>query len=320
MSSSRLALTISISATMALGAGAACGQAYPNKPIRFISAGAGSGGDFVSRLVARALTASFGRQVIVENHPSGVIVGDLTAKAAPDGYSIMVYGSSVWNISLVQKAPYDPLKDFAPVGIVGSSPNVVLAHPTLPVKSIKDLIALAKAKPGVLNYGSTGTGSSNHLAALLFKSMARIDIVHVPYKDGATLTSDLVSGQVHMTFANTSFAVPLMKSGRMRGIAVTSLKPTPLVPGLPTVADTGLPGYSSGALYVMFAPAKTPADIINRLSQETARGVKQPEIMDALLKAGVEPVGSTPEELGATMKLEITRMGQLIKDAGLRTD
>ena len=317
---SRLSLTISLSALMALGAGAACGQPYPNKPIRFISAGAGSGGDFVSRLVARALTTSLGRQVIVENHPSGVIVGDLTAKAAPDGYSVMVYGSSVWNISLVQKAPYDPLKDFAPVSIVGSSPNVVLAHPALPVKTIKDLIALAKAKPGVLNYGSTGTGSSNHLAALLFKSMAKIDIVHVPYKDGATLTSDLISGQVHMTFANTSFAVPLMKSGRMHGIAVTSLKPTPLVPGLPTVANSGLPGYSSGALYVMFAPARTPADIINRLSQETARGVKQPEIMDALLKAGVEPVGSTPEELGATMKLEISRMGQLIKDAGLRTD
>lgn len=320
MSGSRLAATLPLTAIMALGAGAASGQVYPSKTIRFISAGAGTGGDFSSRLIARALTASLGCQVVVENHPNGVIVGDLTARAAPDGYSIMFYGSSLWTIPLVQKVPYDALRDFAPISIVTTSPNVVLVHPSLPVKSIKDLIALAKAKPGALNYGSTGTGSANHLGALLFKSMAGIDIVHVPYKDGATLTSDLVSGQVHMTFANTGFAVPLMKSGRMRGIAVTSLKPTQLVPGLPTIADFGLPGYSSGAMFVMFAPAKTPAQIINRLYQETARALKQPEAKDALFKAGTEAVGSTPEELATTMKAEIARMGQLLRQAGIRAD
>ena len=234
---------------------------------------------------------------------------------------MLFYGSTVWIMTLLQNdVPYDPVRDFAPITKVASSPNVVVVHPSLPVRSIKELIALAKARPGTLNDASVGTGSSTHLGAELFKSMSGVNIVRVPYKNGATQMADLVGGHVQLAFATAATVAGYIKSGRLRALAVTSARPSVLVPGLPTVADSGLPGYESSALYVMFAPAKTPAAIIDRLNQEALRALRQADVKEKFLSSGVEVVGSTPDELSATMKFEISKLGKIIKDAGIRAE
>ncbi len=304
-----------------LTASGAFGQDYPGKPIRFLTSGIGNSVDFAARLVAQTMSTNLSRQVIVENRGSGPLLSQTVAKAAPDGYTVLFYGSTMWTMPLVQSdAGYDPINDFSPITIVATSPNVLVVHPSLPAKSVKELIALAKTQPGALNYASSGTGASNHLATELFKFMAGVNIVRINYKDGARASADLISGQVHMIFGNASFSVPHMKSGRLRALAVTSAQPSVLVPGVPTVAATGLPGYSWGSMFVMFAPARTPVAIINRLNQETARVLKQTEVRDLLLNAGVEGVGSSSEELATTMKSEMARLSKVIKSAGIRGD
>jgi tripartite-type tricarboxylate transporter receptor subunit TctC len=302
-------------------AGIAGAQDYPSKPIRFITSGVGTGVDFAARLVAQHMSTNLGRQVIVENRPSGPTLGQTVAKATPDGYIVLFYGSTFWTMPLVQASSgYDPVKEFAPISIVTTSPNVLVIHPSLPAKSVKELIALAKARPGELNYASSGTGASNHLAAELFNFMAGVNITRIPYADGARASADLISGQVHMVFGNASFTIPHMKSGRLRALAVTSAQPSALLPGLPSIAASGVPGYESGSMFVMFAPAKTAAAVINRLNQETVRVVKQADVRDVLFNTGVEAVGSSPEELAATMKSEIARLVKVVKQAGIRVD
>ena len=234
-------------ARMALGGFALCavglvsGQNYPTRPIRVITAGVGGGNDVSARLVAQGLSASIGQQVIVENRASGIITAEAVAKAAPDGYTVLVYGSTIWTTPLLQSTPYDPVRDFAPITMVASSPHVIVVHPSLPVKTVKELIALAKAKPGQLNDASLGTGTSTHLGAELFKSMAGVNIVRIPYKAAASQIGDLLGGQVQLTFSTTGAAMPLVKVGRLRALAVTSSKPSAMTPGLPTVAVT-VPG------------------------------------------------------------------------------
>ena len=245
---------------------------------------------------------------------------ETVAKAPPDGYTVLVYGSTIWITPLLQNTPYDPVTDFAPITLVAISPHAIVVHPSLPVKSVRELIALAKAKPGDLNYASLGTGTSTHLGAELFKSMAHVNIVRVPYKSAATQMADLLSGQVQMTFSTTGAAMPHVKSGRLRALAVTSAKPSALMSGLPTVAASGLPGFESGAIYVMFAPSGTPAAIISRLNQETVRYLNQADVKERFFSAGLEAVGSTPEELAAKMKSEMARLGKVIKDAGIRAE
>ncbi len=296
-------------------------QNYPDRAIRMITSGNGSGVDFAARITAQALSPKLGQQVVVDNRPSGVIPGQTVARATPDGYSVLFYGSTVWIMPLLQNdVPYDPVKDFAPITKVASSPNIIVVHPSLPVKSVKDLIAFAKAHPGTLNDASVGTGSSTHLAAELFKSMAGVNIVRVPYKNGSTQMADLMSGQVQLAFATTGTVAPYVKVGRLRALAVTSAQPSALAPGLPTVAQSGLAGYESSALYVMFAPAKTPSSIIEKLNQETVRILQQPEVKEKFFVLGVEVVGSTPGELEATMKFEISKLGKIIKDAGIKPE
>ncbi len=214
--------------------------------------------------------------------------------------------------------PWDALRDFAPITLAITSPNIVVVHPAQPINSIKDLIAVAKARPGQLNDGGGQTGASSHLASELFKAMAGVDIVRVPYKGVGPALNALVAGEVQLSFTNPGAAAPHVKSGRLRAVAVTSAQPSALLPGLPTVAASGLPGYEAVSIFGMFAPAKTPAAIINRLNLETARHLTAPETRERFLSSGVETVGSSPEQLGATIKSEMTRMGKVIRDRGIR--
>ena len=297
----------------------ACAQAFPSKPIRVITTEIGSGNDFVGRLMAPLLTQHLGQQVIVDNRGGAVISGRLAAEAQADGHTLILYGSPLWLLPFMQDdVPYDPLRDFAPIALTHRSPNLLVVHPAVPVNSVKELIALAKAKPGELNYGSGTSGSSTQLAAELFKAMAGVNIVRVPYKGTGPALSALLGGQVRVMFPNAPAATPQVKAGRLRALAVTSVEPSPLVPGVPTVAASGLAGYESVSPFGMLAPAKTPASIVRRLNQEITLVLSSSEIRDKLLAAGTEPGGGTPEQFAAIIKSEMTRLGKLIRDVGIR--
>ncbi len=305
------------------GAGAALGQAYPAKFVRIVTAEAGGGNDFAARVIAQELSKTLGQQVIVENRggAGGAIAAEFVAKSPPDAYTLLLYSSSIWVIPLLRdNTPYDPIRDFAPITLAARSPNAVAVHPSLPVYGIKQLITFAKAKPGELNYGSAGSGATTHLAAELFKSMAKVDIARVAYKGDGPAVVALIAGQIHVMFAPAGSVIPHIKSGRLRGLAVTSLQSSALMPDLPTVAGTGLPGYESVSVYGVFAPAKSPAAAINRLNQETVRVLQLPDIKEKLLSRVVEPVGSTPEEFGALVKTDMERIRKLVKDANIRSD
>lgn len=302
---------------LVLCATVASGQNYPNKPVRIVTSGVGGGADVVARLLAPGLSGGLGQQVIVDNRGSGVIPGEIVSKAPPDGYTLLLYNNTLWVGPLIQNTPYDAVRDFAPITLTSRAPNILVVHSALPVKSVRQLIALAKARPGELNYASGSTGASNHIAAELFKAMAGVDIVRIPYKSGALESADLISGQVQLMFASASMT-PHVRSGRLRALAVTSAEPSALFPGLPTIAASGLPGYESGSIYALFAPAGTPAAFIQRLSQESVRVLHTSGSRERYFKAGMETVGSSPEGLAATIKSDIAKLGKVIKDAGIR--
>ena len=298
----------------------ACAQDYPNKPIRIVTSEAGGGNDVQARLIAQGLSIAFGEQVIVDNRPSGVIPGEIVAKAPPNGYTLLMYNNVLWTGPLLQSAPYDTLRDFAPVTTITRAANVLVVHPSLPVNSVADLIALAKAKPGQLNYGSSGTGASNHLAGELFRSMAGINIIRINYKGAGPALNALFAGELQLMFPTAGAVAPHMKSGRLKVLAVTSAEPSPLAPGVPTMAASGLPGYESIAVYGLFAPARTPRAIIDRLNEETVRYLARPDAREKFMNAGLETVGGPPEQLAAAVKTEIARMSKVIKDAGIRSE
>ncbi len=305
--------------TMVLSGGIVSAQDFPTKPIRIVTAEVGGGNDFATRIVAQGLGA-LGQPVVVDNRPSGVIPGSIVSKAPPDGYTLLSYGVSLWIAPLLQDGiPYNPVRDFAPVTLVANSPGVLVVYPGLPVKSAQELIALAKARPGYLNYASTSTGSPPHLAAELFKFMAGVDVVRILYKGMGPALIDLMSGQVHVAFGTASSATPHIRSGRLRALAVTSAQPTPVFPGLPTLAAT-LPGYEAGSVYGVFAPARTPAAIINRLNREIVRHLQTAEVKERFLNVGVDVIGSTPAELAAAVRSDRERLGKMIKDAGIRAN
>ena len=301
-------------------AGMPYAQDYPTKPIRIVTSGLGGSNDIAARLIAQGFTVSMGQQVVVENRGSGVIPGQTVSQAPPDGYTLLVAGGSFTIGPLLQKTPYDVVRDFSPISLVAMQPNVLVVHPSMPAKSAKDLIALAKARPGELNYGSLGTGSSPHLAAELLKSMAGINIVRVNYKNSATYFTDLIGGHLHFLIGTASSVTPYAKSGRVRALAVTSAQPSTLVPGLPTLASSGLPGYEYVTVTGFYAPTKTPAAVVNRLNQETLRFLSAPDVKEKFFNIGVEVVGSSPETLAATIKAEITRMDKVIREAGIRVE
>jgi len=305
------------------GAMAASGQDYPRKPIRLVTAEPGGGNDFAARLIVQGLGGSLGQPMIVDNRggAGGIIAADIVAKAQPDGYTLLLYANNIWIIPLLRSnAPFDVIRDFAPITWAAKSPNTVVVHPALPVKSVEDLIAHARARPGELNYGSGGSGSSTHLAVELLKSMAGVNIVRVPFRGNAPALNALFAGEVHLMIATAGTVAPHLKSGRLRALAVTSAQPSPLAPGLPTVAASGLPGYESIQIYGVFAPGRTSSAIVKRLHDEIVRVLGRADVKEKFLAAGVEPVGSTPQQLAATIKSEIVRMSKVIKDAGIREE
>ena len=299
----------------ALGAGAALAQSYPVKPIRIITSPAGGGNDFPARLIARALAAPMGQQLIVDNRPT-VLLGELVSKAPPDGYTLLVTGSAHWIGPLFDKVTYDPIRDFAPITMIDRAPSVLVVHPSMPVKSVRQLVALAKAKPGQLNFSVGGTGTSNYIAAIMFNQMAGVNVVRIPYKGTGPALAAVMTGEVHAMFGSAGGAAPHVQSGRLRALAVGSAQPSPLAPGIPTLEASGLPGFLSEALHALFAPAGTPQPIVMRLNQEVTKYLRSPEAGDIFLKAGIEVAPGTPEELTATMRSEVARIEKLIKAGG----
>ena len=301
----------------------AAAQIYPNRTVRIVDVfPPGGGTDVVGRVLAAKLTPVFGQPFVVENRPgaAGTIGAESVAKSPPDGYTLFIVTSiSLGANTMYSKLPYDTLRDFAPIAKVGAAAYVLVAHPSLPVKSAKELIALAKARPGQLNYGSAGTGSSTHLAGELLKSRAGIDIVHVPYKGSAPVVIAIVSGETEFGFAAVTSALAQINSGKLRPLGVSSLQRNPAIPGVPTVAET-LPGFEAVGVLGIYAPARIPADIVGRLNVELQKAVAQPDVRERFAAAGVDPSTSSPDELGSILKSEISKWSKVIKDAGIRAD
>jgi tripartite-type tricarboxylate transporter receptor subunit TctC len=292
-------------------------QTYPNKIVRILTTEAGSGTDLVARLIAQGFSATLGQQAVVENR--GILAVEAAAKAPPDGHTLLVYSSSMWILPFLRENPtWDAEKDFSPVTQLYRQPNVIVINPSLPVASARELIALARAKPGELNYGSASSGSPAHLSAELFNTMAGVKIVRVPYKGIGPAITALIGGQIQLIFAIYTSASPHLISGRLKALAVTSAEPTALAPGVPTLAASGLPGYESIALAGLFSPAKTPAAVIAMINQEAAKVLSAPKNQERLASSGVESATSTPAEFAATIKADMAKWGKLIRDSGIR--
>jgi tripartite-type tricarboxylate transporter receptor subunit TctC len=300
------------------------GQAYPTKPIRLIVPFAPGGGtDIIGRAIAPHLGQALGQQVIVDNRPgAGTIIGaELAARSPPDGYTIFmgINGTMAINPSMYRKLPYDPVKDFTPIGLLGVGPNVLVVHPSLPARNVKELIAIAKAYPGKLLFASSGTGGAPHLAGELLKSTAKIDMVHIPYKGAGPATIDLVAGHVQVMFAGLGAAIPHIRSGKLRGLAVASASRSASIPELPTIADT-LPGFEASTWFALFAPANTPREIIARLNTEVNKVMARKDVQQQLLAQGYETGTSTPEQLAAKLKQDIPRWAGVIRSAGIQPE
>jgi tripartite-type tricarboxylate transporter receptor subunit TctC len=298
------------------GAGA---QSYPNKPVRMLVGFTPSGPtDLTARLAAQYLTEALGQQVIVDNRPGagGTVAGALLAQALPDGYTVALGANGEIAIApnLRTKMPYDPVRDFAAISRIGSGQLVLLVHPAVAAKSVAELITLARNKPGTINFASSGTGSTAHLCAELFKYMAGIDIVHVPYKGAGPALTDLIGGQVQMLITGYSGAVPHIKSGKLRALGVSGAKRLAAAPELPTIGET-VKDYEAVSWYGIFAPARTPRPIISRLHQELAAMVKRPQVIDRLVALGIEPEGTSPQEFSEQVKREIAKWGKVVKVA-----
>ena len=291
---------------------------FPSKPVRFVTSEPGGGNDIVARMLADGLTNSLGQRVIVDNR--GIIAAEIAKNATPDGYTLLIYGANIWLLPFLRdNVPWDPLRDFAPVTIAVQLPNILVVHPALPVKSVRELIDYAKARPGKLDYAAGTLGVSPHLSAELFKAMTGVDIVRVPYKGGGPALNGLIGGETQLMFPNAGSAMPHMKSGRVRALAVSSAQPSALAPGLPTIAST-VPGYEFVAVICVYAPAKTPAAIVELLNRESVRVLRTPEVKERLFNAGNEVVANTPREFSAYMKADMQKMGKVIKEAGIRVE
>ena len=308
---------------LALALVAAAAQAYPDRPIKLIVPFApGGSADFVGRLLAQQMSESLGQPVVVENKggASGMLGNEYVAKSAPDGYTLTVgtLGPFAVNQTLYQHVPYDNVRDFAPITLTGLSSHILVANPSVPVTNVKELIALAKQKPGQLTFASSGTGNATHLTFELFKARAGIDIVHVPYKGGGPAMADLVGGQVLFSFASMASAVPFVRSGRLRAVAVSGAERSALFPEVPTVAESGLPGFASEDWQGILAPAKTPEDVVQKLNVEIGRILLLPEVKAKLQAAGFEPKPSTPEGFGQFIQAETLKWAKLLKGIGIK--
>ena len=306
---------------MVLGTGVVSGQPYPNKTIRIVTTAAGGSNDITARIVAQGISPLLNQPVVVENRAGGFVNAEIVSQSPADGYTVLVAGGTMWSFPLLQQTPYDPVKDFTPITLATSAPNILVVNPSLPANSIKELIALAKAKPGELNYASGPTGGPSHLTMELFKHMAGgVNIVRVGYKGGAAALIDVIAGRVQMTIDDAPTLLPNVKMGKLKALAITTAKPSAVVPGLPTVAASGVPGFEAAQMQGVFVPAKTPDAIAKRLNQEIVRFLRTPAAKETFFKAGTEPVGSSQAELAAVVKAEMDKLGKLIKDLGIRAN
>ena len=297
---------------------AADAQDYPNRPIRFVTAAIGGGIDFTARMLAHGLTERLKQQVVVDNRGGTSIAEQTVAKGTPDGYTLLVHNNTVWVSTLLGPVPYEHEKELAPISLLSRSPNILVVHPSLQANTVKELIERAKAAPGEINYASGPVGAANHLAAELFNALAGVKLVRIGYKGGGPALNDVLAGQVKVMFATTGSVSGHVKSGRLKGLAVTSAEPSPLAPGLPTVAASGVPGYAAEAIYGFWAPARTPPAILALLNREAVAVLNTPEVKQRFFNAGVESVGTKPQEFAATIKSETQHLGAVIKKAGLR--
>jgi len=304
-----------------LGAVAAWAQTYPVKPIRFLTTGVGAGTDLAARTVATGLLESAGWNVVVDNRGSTIVSAEVTSRAPPDGYSLLVSTDGLWRGGYFQKMPFDPIKDFAPITLVSRAVNILVVHPALPVKSVKELIALAKARPGELNYGAGAIGASTHLASELFNLMAGVKIVHIPYKSSGGAVMPLLSGQLQVMFGTTAAVTTHIKSGRLRALGVSTLQPSAFAPGLPTIAEAGnLPGYESSSTAGVFAPAGTSEAIIKRLNEEISRVLLRPDAKERFYNQGVEIVGGSPQEVAEFVRSDMATTARIVKALGIRLE
>lgn len=307
-------------AALAHAASAEDAKAFPSKPMRII---VGPGPDIVGRLVGQKLTEAWGQQVIVETRPGGggVVAGEMVAKANADGYTMLLASAAYTINAVMQPGSFDLIKDFSPVVFCASAPFVLLTHPSVNAKTVQELVALAKARPGSLIYASSGNGTPPHLAGELFKSMAGVNILHVPYKNAAPALIDVVGGQVQMMFAITSIGLPQVQNGKVRGLGVSSAQRTPLAPALPTIAESGLPGYEVIGWNGLLAPAATPPAIVAKINAEASRALKQPELMQRLSGAFYDTAASnTPEQYAKYIREEISKWAKLVKETGAKVD
>ncbi len=319
LTSSILALTLLSAAPVALS------QVYPNKPIRLVVGfGPGSAPDIIARLLGQKLTEYLGQQVIVDNRPGagGNIANAHVAQSPPDGYTLLLATPSVAiNMSLYKNLPFDTLRDFAAVSIFSMSPVIMVVHDSMPAKNVKELIALARAKPGTLNFSSAGSGTTPHLAGELFKVRTKTDIMHIPYKGGAPATAALIGGEVSLSFSSIPTVASLIKSGRLRPLATLGLKRTALLPDVPTMKEAGVDGIEDTVVwYGILAPAKTPREVINTLAGTIQKAAQAPDVRQRLLDLGAEPVGNTPEEFGKQLREEIPRLAELVRVSGAKAE
>ena len=302
-------------------AGAAQGQAYPSKTVRIVTSGVGGAGDVVSRLIAQGISAGLGQQVIVDNRSSGAIPVEVAVKARPDGYTMLVYGSTVWLGPFLRANAPDPLRDLMPVTLAATAPNILVVHPSLPVKSIKELIALTRSKPGALNYGSYGIASMAQINIEALKARMGIDIVHIPYKGAGPAVQAVVAGEASLTITSPTAVLGFVREGKLRALALDAKKRSPLLPDVPTLAEAGGEEDTLVATYFAFAlPAKTPRAVVDRLQDAMKRAVLSPEVAERLNKAGLEPTGGTGAELLELVKRDIPRFREIIQRVGIEAE
>lgn len=308
----------------ALMVGVVHAQEYPARPIRFVVPFAPGGStDVIARVVAARLAEVFNQQVVVDNRAGGgsIIGTDIVAKATPDGHTLLMTANPMTvNPSLFPKLPFDPVRDFAAVTLAGLQPLVLTVHPAVAARSVSELIALFRSNPGKYAYGTSGTAGPQHLAGEMFRTMAKVDIVHVPYKGGAPATVDLIAGQVQFAFGGTTNVMPHVRAGRLRGLATAGEKRTPFAPELPTVAESGLPGFESTAWLGTLAPAGTPRTVVARLNGEMVRALRVPEIREKLFNQGIEAVGNSEEQFATFIRSEIVRWARVVREAGIKPE
>jgi tripartite-type tricarboxylate transporter receptor subunit TctC len=321
----RLRTIVLLGALASIAVHDAAAQDYPVKSVRLVIPFApGGSNDILGRLIAARLGETLGQQVVADNRPGagGSIGAELAAKAAPDGYTLVIghIGTLAVNPTLYRKLGYNPVTDFQPISLIAKVPNIMVVHPSLPVKSVKDLIALAKGKPGALVYGSGGSGGAGHLATEYFKLMAKIELVHVPYKGTGPALIDLLAGQTQLVFAGVPGIVTHVRSGRLRPLGVSTVSRLAVFPDVPTIAEAGVPGYEATQWYGILAPAGTPRTVVDKLNREIVTGLKSKQLHERLVADGSEPFSSTPEEFASFIKMEIARWAPVIKTAGIRAE